>query len=95
MYSHIIQATGWSWEYVRDHMTLPRLAEMNKYWASFPPVHISAGRIYHAITGTKPTPLSSAAEAEPVKDLNDFISDIMSQGGQVAIVNAPHEATNG
>lgn len=31
--------TGWTWEYIDEHMTLPRLAEMSAYWKNNPPLH--------------------------------------------------------
>jgi hypothetical protein len=31
---------GWTWEYVDDFMTLPRLHSIWKAWKRFPPVHI-------------------------------------------------------
>jgi hypothetical protein len=30
---------GWTWEYVDQHMTLPRLSILNRYWKKHPPVH--------------------------------------------------------
>jgi hypothetical protein len=31
---------GWTWEYVDDEMTLPRLHAIFRQWKRFPPVHI-------------------------------------------------------
>lgn len=33
-------ACGWSWEYIDEHMTLPRLAALTRYWDQFPPLHV-------------------------------------------------------
>ncbi|MGB8422178.1 hypothetical protein [Paraburkholderia sp.] len=30
---------GWSWEYVDEQMTLPRLHAVWKQWKRFPPIH--------------------------------------------------------
>ena len=30
---------GWTWEYIDQNMTLPRLTALNKYWQKYPPVH--------------------------------------------------------
>jgi hypothetical protein len=30
---------GWSWEYVDEQMTLPRLHSVWKQWKRFPPIH--------------------------------------------------------
>ena len=31
---------GWTWEYVDDYMTLPRLNQLAKYWKENPPLHL-------------------------------------------------------
>lgn len=33
-------AFGWTWEYIDQNMTLPRLQSMNRYWKKFPPMHV-------------------------------------------------------
>lgn len=33
-------STGWTWDYIGDHLDLPRLAALNKYWRLYPPVHL-------------------------------------------------------
>ncbi len=40
MYGLIITATGWTWEYVDENMTMPRLEELREYWTETPPVHV-------------------------------------------------------
>jgi hypothetical protein len=40
IYAHVVASTGWTWDYVSEHVDLPRLNAMNEYWAQFPPVHI-------------------------------------------------------
>lgn len=39
-------ATGWTWEYVWENMTLQRLEVMGRLWKKAPPEHVSAARIY-------------------------------------------------
>lgn len=34
------QSLGYTWDYVEQHIDLPRLAAMNRYWDKHPPVHI-------------------------------------------------------
>lgn len=34
-------ATGWTYEYIDEFVTLPRLAALSAHWAQYPPVHIS------------------------------------------------------
>jgi len=50
IYSHLITVTGWTWDYIDDEMTLPRLEALNKYWSDFPPVHLTMA----AYVGIKP-----------------------------------------
>ena len=38
-------STGYTWEYIDDFMTLPRLHAMSKYWSDHPPAHL----ILHSI----------------------------------------------
>jgi len=37
--------TGWTWEYIDDYMTLPRLEALTRYARNAPPVHVSAAAI--------------------------------------------------
>lgn len=39
LYCGIIAATGWTWEYIDDYMTLPRLGAMRNAWEIHPPLH--------------------------------------------------------
>ena len=41
---------GWTWEYVDEYMTLPRLREITDYWEYQPPVHLLIAR-YLGIKG--------------------------------------------
>jgi hypothetical protein len=36
----LIACTGWTWEYIDNHMTVPRLSAMTRYWNQNPPVHV-------------------------------------------------------
>ncbi len=38
LYARIIALTGWTWEYVGRHLTIPRLQALNKFWAQHPSV---------------------------------------------------------
>lgn len=40
MYAHLIACTGWTWEYIDDFMTVPRMTEMTQYWKGSPPLHL-------------------------------------------------------
>ncbi len=51
---------GWTWEYVEDNMTLPRLKTMNAYWKQNPPLH----QLVKNFMGYKP-PVEQAPLVEP------------------------------
>lgn len=55
--------TGWSWEYIDEYMTLPRLHAMTEYWTQHPPVHILLGALLGIKSSTRDTsPNSNEAE---------------------------------
>jgi hypothetical protein len=41
----LIVHTGWTWEYIDAHMTLPRLAAMTRRWKLTPPPAVQLARI--------------------------------------------------
>jgi hypothetical protein len=36
----------WTWEYVDEHMTLPRMYALSKQWRMFPPVRITVASAF-------------------------------------------------
>ena len=44
---------GWTWEYIGECMTLPRLTAMTEHWKKYPPVHKAVA----AYLGIKPEKL--------------------------------------
>lgn len=40
IYTHIIMATTWEWDYIADNIDLPRFYAMQDYWMDNPPVHL-------------------------------------------------------
>jgi hypothetical protein len=42
VYADVAASTGWTWEYIGQCLTLPRLEAMYAHWRRFPPVHVSA-----------------------------------------------------
>ncbi|MDO5058585.1 MAG: hypothetical protein Q4D82_01425 [Neisseria sp.] len=42
MIAHVCASTGWTWDYVCNHIDLPRLQHLNRYWRQHPPLHILA-----------------------------------------------------
>jgi len=62
LYAHVIAVTGWTWDYIAEHVDLPRLEALNRYWTQLPPLHLMVA----AYLGIKPK------EKEPIiKDLHD------------------------
>ena len=57
----LISAFGWSWEYVDEEMTLPRMAAILNHWELTPPVAVSLAGIAASL-GVKMEPKKSAAE---------------------------------
>ena len=43
---------GWTWEYIDESMTLPRLNALTRHWTEFPPVHVSLAGIVKGLGGT-------------------------------------------
>ncbi len=46
---------GWTWEYIDEFVTLPRLAAINAYHALNPPVHLMIARYLGFGDSAKPT----------------------------------------
>ncbi len=73
---------GWTWEYVDDCMTLPRLAALNKYQQQHPPLHIMVQGLlgYHPeASGKKATAVKPKTKAT----LQELIQDFAAVGGIV------------
>lgn len=51
MIAHVCASTGWTWDYVAEHIDLPRLEHLNGYWRQHPPMHILAAA-YMGYKGT-------------------------------------------
>jgi len=56
---------GWTWEYIDEHMTLPRLDAMKDYWNDNPPLH----QLVAAYLGHKPV----ASKTDEMGTLDDFV----------------------
>lgn len=55
MICQICQATGWSWDYVEDHLTVPRLRALKRHWAHSPPPPQLLALIARALGGMTPS----------------------------------------
>ncbi len=75
IYSHLITITGWTWEYIDEQMTLPRLYGLSDYWRDHPPLHILIG----AFLGVKPAGKPKTTEQQE-SDLNQMVADFAIAG---------------
>lgn len=41
MYCHLAASFGWTWEYIDDHMTIPRMVAINAHQARRPPQYLA------------------------------------------------------
>ena len=78
MYALFCVETGWTWEYVDEEMTLPRLDGFLKLWKVTPPLRAMLATIASAL-GWEQT---GAAPAKK-KDLGAYIEGFASAGLQV------------
>ena len=67
LYGLLICETGWTWEYVDERMTLPRLRDFIDHWKTAPPLRISVGALIGAgkkekIVQKESLPNSSASD---------------------------------
>jgi hypothetical protein len=72
--------TGWSWEYIDDYMTLPRLYGMMDYWKDHPPLHI----VLAAFVGIKPSKKNAAPASG--SELETIIGDFAAAGFSVKTI---------
>ena len=62
---------GWTWEYIGECMTLPRLAAMSEHWKQYPPVHKSVA----AYLGIKPAPKTNVIPIDNAALTRDMKAD--------------------
>jgi hypothetical protein len=74
----LMDAFGWSWEYIDEEMTLPRMAAISKHWDKIPPLSISLAGIAMALGVKKPEKMT----AEKAQSSMDELLGMM--GGQLA-----------
>lgn len=55
----LIARTGWTWDYIDEHMTFPRLEALNREWERTPPPNESLAMLLRALgwkQAAKPVP---------------------------------------
>lgn len=74
--------TGWTWEQVRQEMTIPRIKAMQRQWVQQPPMHI----LVAGYLGYKPdaeTGVPAPAKEEKPQDLSELIELFGAAGGNI------------
>lgn len=60
--------TGWTWEYIDDFMTLPRLFALSSYWQDSPPIHAMLASFF----GIK----KKEEEPQSIEELLAFVPEV-------------------
>ncbi|HOX90233.1 MAG TPA: hypothetical protein PLN55_11530 [Burkholderiaceae bacterium] len=80
----MIAHTGWTWDYVEEHMDLHRYAALQRQWRRFPPLQ----RMVQAYLGIEPEdepnePSESMTADEEQAAIERFMADFTAAGGKV------------
>lgn len=84
VYARVITATGWTWEYLDDNVTIPRLTALTAHWRDTPPAHEALASILIALGVTR-APAAPAGIDTPADDSLAFFRDFAGAGGRVAL----------
>jgi hypothetical protein len=66
MYAYLIAATGWTWEYIGEWMTLPRVYALFDHWKQWPPMHITAALFAGTVNSTQRADSRPRASVTPI-----------------------------
>jgi hypothetical protein len=81
VYAGIIAATGWTWEYIDENMTLARLAALNEHWDRFPPTHKALARLCSAFLKEEPKHVAKSDNKKGT--LSDLMAMFGKSGGTI------------
>ncbi len=81
IYVHLIACTGWTWDYIDQHMTLPRLIAMNSYWTEHPPLHLLVSAYFGVKSGSDNSAFCQKETNNTEHDLQEFANLFMEAGG--------------
>ncbi len=76
MYGLLITATGWTWEYIDQRMTMPRYFKLMGYWMNHPPAHLTLRAIIHAFGGEKES-TPAKVQARGIDNVKEDTSGLM------------------
>lgn len=73
---------GWTWEYVEEHMTLPRLYALIETWKQQPPAAVSLANIARAL-GWQPAAATPTARPAKKRTREEILAEF---GGMAGVV---------
>lgn len=79
LYARICAQTGWTWEYVGQHLTLPRLKALNAHWQKNPPLQ---EQVLQLLTGLGGAP-GSGAEPTEYGSFDELVAAFSAAGGTI------------
>ncbi len=71
---------GWTWEYIDDHMTIPRMTAINKYQSSHPPIHVMIAAYLGIKTDASSSEGGSFGVAEGYNEDGQSLFDLFPSG---------------
>ena len=72
MYSFLVAATGWTWDYIDEHMTFSRYQALCAYYEANPPVHLMMKQYFAALVKSGGGEIQTK---EPPKDGAEILKD--------------------
>ena len=70
--AHVCACTGWTWDYVAENVDLPRLSELNAYWADHPATHVMVAA-YLGLGKKADAPTSDNQDFSALLGMGNFI----------------------
>lgn len=87
LYCYLITATGWTWEYIDENMTIRRLEAMLDFWDQRPPAAFSSNEvrmILRSYFGIKDGPRRRKTEGQEEEEFVKRFSELTRlMGGNV------------
>jgi hypothetical protein len=81
IYTRLATCFGWTWEYIDEFVTVPRLMEISEYWKMVPPMH----EVVASFLGGKRESArgTTGPGTERVNDDGALIQDLMALGFKI------------
>ena len=81
IYASLIAATGWTWDYIEDHIDLPRYDALMLYYSKNPPVHVMLAGFF-GCGPKKSEAIEKASEFVPVGNVSaDKMTELLKGFG--------------